>query len=84
MLIGKGIGQGFLKGDGKAAASGITNGLSTMGNGVGRGVESVVSGTADGVLSVGQGLFSGVKNAGKGFGAAFSGKKAQRKPSTSK
>jgi phage-related protein len=79
MMMTKGIGKGITSGDGRAAASGIVQGVSAMGTGVGQGVESVVSGTADGVISVGQGLFSGVKNVGKGIGGAFIGKTPKQK-----
>jgi phage-related protein len=74
-LIGKGIRDGIVTGDGKAVTTGVVRGVTSVGTGVGQGVESVVTGAADGVLSVGQGLFSGVKSAGKGIGGAFLGKK---------
>lgn len=78
MIVGKGIGKGIISGDGRAAASGIVNGATTIGTGVGQGVESVVTGAAEGVMSVGHGLFSGVKNVGKGIGDAFLGKSSKR------
>ena len=78
-ITGKGIVKGISSGDGKAAASGIAQGASTIGTGVGQGVESVVNGAAEGVYSVGHGLFSGVKTVGKGIGGAFLGKKSPSK-----
>jgi phage-related protein len=81
MIIGKGIGKGITFGDGRAVASGLANGVSSIGNGVGQGVGSVVQGTAGGVLSVGKGLFSGVQSVGRGIGGAFTGKKPSKKSS---
>lgn len=84
-MAGKGIGKGITTGDGRAVASGLAEGVASVGTGVGQGVESVVMGVGDGVLSVGQGLFSGVKNVGRGIGGAFSGKKyANKRPGSSK
>lgn len=79
--MGKGIGKGITSGNGRAVASGLVQGVATMGTGVGQGVESVVSGTAEGVMSVGHGLFSGVKNVGKGIGGALLGKRSKEKKS---
>jgi phage-related protein len=78
LIMGKGIGRGITSGDGRAVASGLVQGVTTMGTGVGQGVESVISGTAEGALSVGQGLFSGVKNVGKGIGGALLGKSSKQ------
>lgn len=80
MKITKGIGHGILKGDGKAMAAGVVDGVSSVGAGMSQGVESVVTGTAEGVLTVGQGIFSGVKSVGRGIGGAFTGKKTTRRP----
>jgi phage-related protein len=79
MMVGKGIGKGLTHGDGRAVATGFTQGATNIGTGVGQGVESIVTGTAEGVLSVGQGLFSGVRSVGRGIGGAFTGKKSSRK-----
>lgn len=79
MQIGKGIGKGLTKGDGKAVLDGFSQGLTSVGGGLATGAESVVVGTADGLFSAGRGIFSGVKNVGKGIGGAFTGKKPERK-----
>jgi phage-related protein len=78
-MIGKGVGRAITTGDGRAAVSGVSDGVSSLGAGVGQGIDSVVSGTAEGVLSVGQGLFSGVKSVGKGITGAFRGKTPDKK-----
>jgi hypothetical protein len=80
MQIGKGIGKGITKGDGRAVVDGFQQGLVSAGTGLASGAETAVVGAADGIISVGRGLFSGVKNVGKGLGGAFAGKKPARKP----
>jgi len=75
LQIGKGIGKGLTKGDGKAVVDGFQQGFASAGSGLATGAGTVAAGVGDGVLSVGRGLFSGVKNVGKGVGGAFTGKK---------
>jgi hypothetical protein len=79
LQIGKGIGKGIVKGDGKAVVTGFQQGFVSAGSGLATGAETVVVGATDGIISVGRGLFSGVKNVGKGIGGAFTGKKPGRK-----
>ncbi len=79
LQIGKGIGKGLTKGDGKAVLHGFSQGFTSVGEGLVFGAESAAVGTADGLFSVGRGLFSGVKSVGQGFGGAFTGKKPERK-----
>ena len=79
LQIGKGIGKGITKGDGRAVVDGFQQGFVSAGSGLATGAETVVVGVGDGIFSVGRGLFSGVKKVGKGVGGAFSGKKPERK-----
>jgi vacuolar protein sorting-associated protein 13A/C len=82
LQIGKGIGKGITEGDGRAVASGLVQGATSVGTGVGQGVESVVMGVGEGVVTAGQGVFSGVMSIGKGIGDAFQGKKSWHKRSS--
>jgi hypothetical protein len=83
LLVGKGIGKGIKHGDGMAVATGITEGVASVGLGVGRGVGSVATGAATGALSVGSGLFSGFQSVGNGIKGAFVGKKPEKRKSSS-
>lgn len=79
LQIGKGIGKGIVKGDGKAVLDGFQQGVASAGGGLAIGAETAVVGAADGLFSAGRGLFSGVKSVGKGIGGAFTGKKPEKK-----
>jgi len=79
LLAAKGIGKGVIHGDGKAVASGLGDGVVSIGSGVIDGAESVVTGTAQGVFSVGKGLFTGLQTMGKGVGKAVTGENSKWK-----
>ncbi|CAJ1900951.1 unnamed protein product [Cylindrotheca closterium] len=55
--MGKGIGEGIVKGDGKTLVDGIGKGAGQIGGGVVKGTGSILKGATDGVLTVGKGLF---------------------------
>lgn len=78
LLAAKGIGKGVTKGDGSAIATGLGDGVVSIGSGFVDGAETVVSGAAQGVFSAGKGLFSGLHTIGKGVGNAVTGKKKSK------
>jgi len=79
LLAAKGIGNGVMKGDGNAIASGVGDGVVSMGSGIVDGAETVVKGSAKGVFSIGKGLFSGLHTIGKGVENAITGKQKAEK-----
>ncbi|CAJ1900990.1 unnamed protein product [Cylindrotheca closterium] len=64
--MGKGIGVGIVKGDGKGLVNSIGKGAGQIGGGVVKGTGSILKGATDGVITTGKGVFQvGKKSPGK-------------------